>query len=338
MHHSQTKEQHRYGSHSEAYAKFLKRSIQLTSSSNSSLSSVECHSNGLHNYLTLTYKDAVLLGGKLSDSSQSYELEGERSHAEEMRSTQENLKAVCSFCGSHARKTVRVVPKPKTSKAVLKSIKRQAARKFKASRFDDHLMDIYYNKPSRVQFQCGFCKEKTFKTGEKRSGSGFAERHSARQKQQRLKRKQAAKLEQSNIDTSVGESQTDSSQSAGTSGLGTSLELSAHGATSSPLSDKKRKSSVSSSISLSSQKSIQQRTSSPMTSLKSNSAGRDINTSLSSSSKPVVMSRVTNKNSAAIIRKFQQHHVDTVLKADKKKQAKNKKKGSALESFLNSMK
>ena len=168
MHHSQTKE-HRYGSHSEAYAKFLKRSIQLTS--NSSLSSVECHSNGLHNYLTLTYKDAVLLGGKLSDSSQSYELEGERSHAEEMRSTQENLKAVCSFCGSHARKTIRVVPKPKTSKAVLKSIKRQAARKFKGSRFDDHLMDIYYNKPSRVQFQCGFCKEITFKIGEKRSGS-----------------------------------------------------------------------------------------------------------------------------------------------------------------------
>lgn len=313
--------EHRFGLPDVSYAKFLKRSIQLTS--NFPVKQTQ----GLHKHLLLTYKDAILLRGK--QSSTSINQDGERQNAEDNESSLADLEAVCAYCGSDGRRTTRIVPKPKTTRAVIKSNRKQARAKSTPSDFEKHVLEIYYNKPNRVQLQCMSCKQAVTKNGEKRNSKTFVEKHSVRNRQRRLKRKQSAKNETDN-DSSVDIS------AASTSGLGSSLELSFAGATSSPLISKVRKASITSSISISSQKSLQQRTSSPMSSLRSDSAGGE--TSQRLMFKPAVMSRVTNKNSAAILRKFQQNHVDSIMKADKKKQEETKKKGSALDSFLKAMK
>lgn len=309
------KDRHRYGDSLNARAKFIQRSIRLSS---------QFPDKHFHRQLLLTYKDIFVNDGKLDRTSDITE-DRESMQNDKLESL---VTAVCSQCGSKDRKAIKVVSKPKTGKSILRAINKRKTNKSQAN-FQTQMLETYFNRPNTISYQCKFCHHKVKHAGEKRSSDGFLRVHNLKRKLRKAKRKQSAKeSEQSSACISA-------DLSASTSGLGTSLEGDIfQGATSSPHVSNIKRLSVSS---LNSSASYHQKnTSSPMQSYRSDSHSSPGN--LNSIKPKAAIARVTNTNSAAILRKFKQHHVDQIIKTDKKMQEKIKTKGSALGNFLNAMK
>ena len=194
----------------------------------------------------------------------------------------------------------RLKPKAKTSKTIIRLLKQKSAKSHTdGSLFRQHTLSHYFNNCNRIVQKCPTCKNSSsVLLGEKRSDDSFSNRHSLRRKVKKLQKKAAKK------------SDTDANQSSppvpGTSST-------------------KQASFLSSTVA--------RKTQSPMQSLKTDIKALK---SFEKMKSPAVQPRISNKNSATVIRKFQQHHVNQMLKADQKK--KDSSNVSSLQSFLKSVK
>lgn len=210
----------------------------------------------------------------------------------------------------------RLTPKPKTSTSVIQCLKKKRLNKgLPISKFQSNILSNYYSASNKLYFMCKGCGRSIgHLVCEKRASKNFVDRHSILYKQKRQKRKQSRSLTHQ---LAVNISQIESSDS-------NYIENSKISSVSSNVTDSSASSSVSA------------KTQSPMQAFKAEVSNTTHTPSRSSFSK--VQPRCTDRNSATIIRKFQQQHIDKLIKSKLKNVTKGAKKVSALDSFLQSMK
>lgn len=218
-----------------------------------------------------------------------------------------------------------VNPKPKTSKTVIRCLQKwnttltgsYSLTDQITSSYQRRVLSHYFHRSSKVVRVCRTCGERTSANGEKRSDQSFVDRHSIQFKKRRQARKKTAELKLA-ADPLSRKPSTSSS-----SGYTTMSTLNQYSDSCSL--------STTSNVSLS----VPKNTKSPMQTFKTSSMSRD-NSSLV---KPTItQERVTNKNSSAIIRKFQQNHIKKLMKSEDSKKKQSINKASDLNKFLQSLK
>jgi len=235
----------------------------------------------------------------------------------------------CNACGaswlSQDRARCKIIPRPKTSRSVLRAMKRlnkqmQRNTRRVESKFQTNVVKHYFGQPSLMQYTCQTCNHRTKVAVDSRDSKTYQERHAQRNAAKKALKKAKKKAARSD----------NQSGSLDTSGYGSLSHSFGSTPGDRPRLDSSSTGSVFSLASNSTKNRREQKTASPMTTLK---ARADSTAQQKNQRQTFTPSRATSRDSKKIIKKLSQGTIAQMFKA----QSDSSKGKSSLQDFLSSV-